>query len=454
MSESQQFTEYGSLSLVGLQFQQWGIWQVIAQHVKIKQKVLCHTPLEKLQDCLVNILAGGHGLVEINTRVRDDEALQRAFGRTTCAEQSTISDTLNVCTDENVQQLRNALTTVIRQRSQVFQHNYAKYQLLDIDVTGLCAGRLGEGVTKGYFAQRKNARGRQLGRVIASHYDEIVTERLFTGKRQLETSLLELVKAAAHTLELDENQRKNTLLRIDGGGGSDTNINALLEQKYPLLVKVHNWQRARKLAETVTEWFPDPKVPEREVGWVSEVHAYVRATQQIALRKRKPKDKTKWSYAVIVSTVPETILGEMTAQEAASQPMTKQARALQIVYAYDLRGGGAETQNRNDKQGLGLAKRNKRKFAAQEMLILLAQLAHNLVIWTRNALAQETPSLHKYGIQRMVRDVFQIPGMIQWDAVGKVQITLRENHPLAPKVLDGFRKWLPRDDLSLNLGKI
>ena len=88
------------------------------------------------------------------------------------------------------------------------------------------------------------------------------------------------------------------------------------------------------------------------------------------------------------------------------------------------------------------------------MLILLAQLAHNLVIWTRNALAQETPSLHKYGIQRMVRDVFQIPGMIQLDAVGKVQITLRENHPLASKVLGGFRKWLPRDDLSLNLGEI
>ncbi len=233
MSESQQFTEYGSLSLVGLQFQQWGVWQVIAQHVKIKQKVLCHTPLEKLQDCLVNILAGGHGLVEINTRVRDDKALQRAFGRTTCAEQSTISDTLNVCTDENVQQLRDALAAVIRQRSQAYQHNYTQYQLLDIDVTGLCAGRLGEGVTKGYFAQRKNARGRQLGRVIASHYDEIVTERLFTGKRQLETSLLELVQVATDTLELDENQRKNTLLRIDGGGGSDTNINALLEQRVP-----------------------------------------------------------------------------------------------------------------------------------------------------------------------------------------------------------------------------
>ncbi len=453
MAETQQFTEYGTLSLVGLQFQHWGIGQVIAQHVQIKQKVFTHTPLEKLQDCLINILAGGHGLVEINTRVRDDTLLQRAFGRTACADQSTISDTLNACTAENVQQLRDALSKIIRQRSQAYRHDYTRYQLLDIDVTGLCAGRLGEGVTKGYFAHRKNARGRQLGRVIASHYDEIITERLFTGKRQLETSLLELVAAATQILDLNENQRKNTLLRIDGGGGSDSNINILLNQDYPILVKVHNWQRARKLAETVMEWFPDPKVPERQVGWVSEPHAYARATQQIALRKRKTKDQAQWSYAVIVSSVPETVLRAITHQTEAL-PSTDQERALQIVYAYDLRGGGAETQNRNDKQGLGLAKRNKRKFAAQEMLILLAQLAHNLVIWTRNALAQETPSLRKYGIQRMVRDVFHVPGTIQMDAVGKVQITLRANHPLAPKVLGGFRKWLRRDDLSLNLGEI
>lgn len=453
MANAQQFTESGTLSLVGLQFQHWGIWQIVAQHVQIKQKILCHTPLEKLQDCFVNILAGGHGVVEINTRLEDDQVLQRAFGRTTCADQSTVSDTLNACTDENVQQLRAALRVVIRQHSQAYHHDYTQYQLLDIDVTGLCAGRLGEGVTKGYFAHRKNARGRQLGRVIASHYDEILTERLYTGKRQLETSLLELMEATTQTLELDENKRKNTVLRIDGGGGSDANINALLEQRYQLLVKVHNWQRAGKLAETVTTWFPDPKVPEREVGWVSQPHEYAHLTQQIALRKRNAKDKTKWSYAVIVSSVSKDVLREIT-HSTETPSSTDQERALQIVYAYDLRGGGAETQNRNDKQGLGLAKRNKRKFAAQEMLVLLAQLAHNLVIWTRNALAQETPSLRKYGIQRMVRDVLQVPGTIQFDAVGKVQITLRANHPLAPKVLGGFRKWLPRDDLSLNLGEI
>lgn len=452
MKETSHFTACASLAALGQQFQQLDLWAVVAQHVHIKQKIRTHTPLEKLQDCLVNMLAGGHGLVEINTRLRADPALQRAFGRSSCAEQSTISDTLNACTPENVQQLREALRALIRQHSRAYHHPYRTHgQLLDIDVTGLCAGRLGEGVTKGYFAHRKNARGRQLGRVIATHYDELITERLFTGKRQLETSLLELVEATAQTLALDKNKRKNTVLRIDGGGGSDTNINALLACDYQLLVKVHNWQRARKLAATVTEWVADPKVPEREIGRVRAPHRYVRATQQIAIRKRNAKGH--WSYAVIVSNVSDACLTALN-RTAPRKRFTARTRAFLIVYGYDLRGGGAETQNKSDKQGLGLAKRNKQKFASQEMLVLLAQLAHNLVIWTRDALARADSGLAPYGIQRMVRDVLHIPGLVQFDAVGKVRITLSEYHPLAQSVAAGFRRWLPRDDLSVNLGKI
>jgi hypothetical protein len=49
--------------------------------VQIRQKVIKHKPLDKLLDAFINILAGGHGMVEVNTRVRPDEALQRAFGR-------------------------------------------------------------------------------------------------------------------------------------------------------------------------------------------------------------------------------------------------------------------------------------------------------------------------------------------------------------------------------------
>jgi hypothetical protein len=169
---------------------QMEVWQTVDQHVHISQKVIEHTPSDKLKDAFINILAGGHGLIEVNSRVRPDEALQRAFGRKSCADQSTISDTLNLCTEKTVEQLRQAVQELYRAHSRGYRHNYQQgLQVLDVDMTGMPAGRQGEGVTKGFFAGNKNRRGRQLGRVTATLYDEIVVDRLYQGKTQLERSL-------------------------------------------------------------------------------------------------------------------------------------------------------------------------------------------------------------------------------------------------------------------------
>ena len=453
MEQQVKYSARASLVAVGMQFCRLNIWTIVGEDVKIKQKVLKHRPLDKLLDCLINILAGGTGLVEVNTRIRPDQAIQRAFGRTDCAEQSTISDTVNACTTENVQEMRKAVATILKQRSQSYRHEYeTDWQLLDVDVTGMPAGRLGQGVTKGYFAQQKNRRGRQLGRVLATWYEEIVVDRLYNGKRQLDSSLPELLSDAERVLDLDITKRKRTILRVDGGGGDDANINWILERDYHLLIKVKNWRRAQKLVASVTCWYPDPKVTDREVGWVEAPHPYARPTRQLALRKRKANGT--WSYHALVFTLTDEMLFHLCGQ-AVPAFLEPSVVLLAALHAYDLRSGGVETQNRGDKQGLGLSRRNKQRFAAQEMLVLLAQIAHNLVIWTRNELAQADPRLRKYGIQRTVRDVLQIPGRIHVDCNGTIAlITLNQKHPLALVFQKAFAPSLAVDDLSLILGQI
>lgn len=441
-----------SLAVIGQRFQQMGVWAMVEKYVEIKQKVLLHTPLEKLKDCLINIFAGGTGLVETNFRVRPDRAVQLAFGRKSCAEQSTISDTLNACTAENVSQMRTANNLILRCYGGSYQHPYeTQWQLLDVDITGMPAGRCGEGVTKGYFAGSKNRRGRQLGRVLASWYDEIVTDKLYNGKRQLDSSLPELVEQAEKALDLDEPKRPRTILRVDGGGGKDANINWMLNRHYHIMVKAKNWHRACKLAASVTTWYPDPSMPEREVGWATQLHAYAQPTRQLVLRKRKQNGK--WSFHALIFTFTDPMLFELLRQPIPTCPSNEQL-LMAALHFYDLRGGGLETQNKSDKQGLGLSRRNKHRFAAQEMLVLLAQLAHNLIIWTRNDLANTHPPFRKYGILRTVRDVFQIPGSIQITAQERIaQITLNSRHPLAAAVQHAFAAYLARDDLSLILGK-
>jgi hypothetical protein len=90
---------------------------------------------------LISILAGAHGLVEINTPLRAEVGLQRAFGRSRCAEQSVVQDTLNASTAEHVKQMDQAIDSMYRQQSQGYAPDYqASFQLLDVDMSGLLCG--------------------------------------------------------------------------------------------------------------------------------------------------------------------------------------------------------------------------------------------------------------------------------------------------------------------------
>ncbi len=453
MSKCTGFSARASLMVVGLRMRAMGIWKVVEEKVQIKQKVIRYRPIDKLLDGFIMMLAGGRGITEINTRVRPDEALQAAFGREGCADQSTVSATFNACDAENVQQLHQAVQAIFQKHSRAGDHDYDQnWQLLDIDMTGLPAGIQGEGVTKGYFNGGKKRRGRQLGRVVATWYDEIVTECLYAGNRQLHASLKELVTSSEQVLTLHRPERARTLLRIDGGGGETDQINWNLKRGYLILVKAQGWKRIQKMARPVTSWTPDPRDPDRQVAWAPEPFAYHKPTRQLLVRTRKQNGK--WSYSLLVSNAPDTLLAVL-----AHVPIRRQFRdidrMLAMLYAYDRRGGAAETQFKGDKQGLFLAKRNKHSFAAQAMLVLLAQLAHNLLIWCRDSLSEAQPSLHSWGILRLVRDVFAVPGQVHFDVRGRlIQISLNQAHPLTAVLVQAFSSALAASQVVLNSGPI
>ena len=117
------FSPTASLAAIGVKLSQLNLFGPIRTTVQIRQKTIKHTPTDKLYDAFISILAGAHGLVEINTRLRSDPALQQAFGRTGCAEQSVVQQTLDACTAENVQQLEHALETIYRQHGQGSHHD-------------------------------------------------------------------------------------------------------------------------------------------------------------------------------------------------------------------------------------------------------------------------------------------------------------------------------------------
>jgi hypothetical protein len=142
---SRLFSPRTALAAPGLKIRSLKILDTIAEQVKIRQKTIKHTPIEKLTDALMAILSGAHGLYEVNTRVRSDQALQRAFGRISCAEQSVAQETMNACTGRNLSEMERALNAILRTHSRSFSHDYESgLQLLDVDLRGMPCGKSGE----------------------------------------------------------------------------------------------------------------------------------------------------------------------------------------------------------------------------------------------------------------------------------------------------------------------
>ena len=447
------FSAHTSLAGVGTKMRKLKVFEPIVQEIKIAQKIVKYRPTEKLLDAFIAILAGAQGLVEVNKCVRADLGLQRAFGRTGCAEQSVVQDTLDACTAENVNQMHRAMERIFRYHSQTYRHDYQlDWQLLDADMTGRPCGKKAQFASKGYFAKQRNRRGRQEAYVIGTWYEEIIVERLLEGNIQLNTALQPMIAATEQVLELDEHKRQRTIVRIDSGGGSVGEINWLLGRGYQVHAKDYSGVRAKGLAESVSEWINDPADSSRQMGWVTvPADLYCHPVQRIAVRCRKKNGQ--WGYGVIISTLSPKDVLLLTGgyQQEVDDP---KAVLLAYVNFYDQRGGGVEIQIKEDKQGLATSKRNKKRFAAQQILVQLEALAHNLLIWARQWLAPHCPKLAHWGIKRLVRNVFQMDGLLIFDqAITLLQIHLNRADPLAKELAPGLASLLALEQVAVSLGE-
>jgi hypothetical protein len=161
----------------------------------------------------------------------------------------------------------------------------------------------------------------------------------------------------------------------------------------------------------------------------------------------------QWEYAVVISRLlPAAVIAE-TGQPV-EQVFSHQAVLLAYVQWYDARGGGVETSFKEDKQGLGLTKRSKKRFEAQQMLTLLGSLAHNVIVWARQWLAEREPKVRRYGLKRMVRDIFHISGFLVRNARGRiVEVVLNQRAPLVRNLARSLDVRLRPQHIAVSWGQ-
>jgi hypothetical protein len=426
LNSSETQTTFGPLCAFGHYLTKEGLLEPLCG-VHVAQKSINHSPQEKLIDALVGILSGCKALYEIDCRVRPDVPLQKAFGRERCADQSTIQRTLNAFSEENVCQLREAVEAIGREQWAVLSHDFEREMLtLEVDLTGLRASKSSEDSTKGYFSGKRNATGRQLVRVSTPDYKEVLFEKLYPGNTTSCEVLKGTIKEIERILELHQepNKRKRTLLRLDGGFGTDANLNWLCWRGYEFIAKGYGGKRAKKLAESVPEdgWREGP-TESQLLGVPATPHRYARKSKSVVRQWFDEKGQPHQDYLVC----------SLHGLEAA-----------QIATLYDSRGA-MEVDIKGDKRGLGIENRRKKSFHAQEALVLLAQLAHNLLIFFKRWFLGGTEA-QKLGVERLVREVMRMPAEVRVGRRGKkVKLKLPYLHPWAKAVAEGVGELFPRN---------
>ena len=160
LSAMQRSTQYAPLAALGAFLQPRDFFAPLWEHVQLSGKTIHHEPHQKLLDVVVSMLADCSSLKQINTRLRPDTALAAAWGRDVFAEQSTIARELDAFTPVTVAQLRTAVERIYMREGWALHHPFDQELLfLDIDLTGLPAGRHAEASTKGYFSGKKTVAG-------------------------------------------------------------------------------------------------------------------------------------------------------------------------------------------------------------------------------------------------------------------------------------------------------
>ena len=231
--------------------------------------------------------------------------------------------------------------------------------------------------------------------------------------------LLDAVESLERVLGLRPEHRQQICLRVDAGFGTDNNLNWVLRQGYQLCAKNNSGRRAGAWGAQVQEW----QVVEPDHRWVAlspqQLHFCV-PTRTLALRWLDHR-KNKYKHALFVVT-------------------DLNASPLEICHLYDLRGA-AEIEIRNDKQGLLLTHRRKRLWHAQEILILLNDLAHNFLSMFRATALVQTP-LATFGPSRLIQEVLNIPGELIFECDCLSEVRFSQDHPYSKVLLEALpRLW-------------
>ena len=236
-------------------------------------------------------------------------------------------------------------------------------------------------------------------------------------------ALIPAVLATEEFLGLTPDQRHRIVWRTDGGFGSDDNLSWLVKRGYQIMAKGFSGKRALAWARRTHTWF-EVRAGQRWLAWTPHQVAWGYPLQIVVARWLTPTGKVR--HALYLTTLLHLPL------------------LTTIADLYDERGG-AQVEIGSDKISLHITHRRSQSMLAQEALILLADLAHNLLAWFHRDLLGDTP-FASYGPKRIIQQLLAIPGELVFEGETLVEVRLKQSHVLAQPMLDILTRLWDADE--------
>lgn len=221
--------------------------------------------------------------------------------------------------------------------------------------------------------------------------------------------------SAEGSFDLGAARRRMVLWRLDGGFGTDPNLHWLINRNYHFHAKGFAGRRAANLAKKVQRWIPYGDV------WLGSVASPVDYGRPVRVWVKRRLENGQYRHSYYVTTLK---LNSMT----------------QAMRFYNQRGGAEVEQFRIDKQGLHLSSRRKQLLVAQQALVFLTDLAHNLLADFHH-LALSGTVFEGFAAKRIVRDLLAIEGNLIWQDGYLKRIELSKDHPFADALVNCLQKY-------------
>ena len=144
---------------------------------------------------------------------------------------------------------------------------------------------------------------------------------------------------------------------------------------------------------------------------------------------------------------PQTAVLRWQTAQAPSRPRLLSTAWLEhslaaLAEAYEDRAA-IEAELKADQGGRQRHRRRQQRLAAQAALVLLTDLAHHLLAWSRAWIFPDSPFADA-GIHRMVKERLPIPGQVVIEAGHIVKRRLKTSHPLAKPMVVGLARLVER----------